>query len=173
MALLNYAKVYQQTLDQAYPYVLNFGAYRVDVRTALTEEQPDKLRPAALKETDRFILFAYTQGRDAPNNRRNGLVKFFYSYFDKTKRQFYHLDEGTTVPYNEFLIECSIPNSIPFLFSHINFDNNQFSVCYSKKRLEEIIKNKGFSSLSSEQQNRFKTLLKELDDNEVLIMFLE
>ena len=154
-------------------YVLNFGTYKVDVRTVLTEEQPEKMRTASWKETDRFILFVYTQGRNAPINRRNGIVKFFYSYFDKKSRQLYHLNEGTTATENEILIENPIPNALPFLLSQVNIDNNLLFVCFSKKRLEEIIKNKGFSSLPTEQQNRLKTTQKELDDNEVLIMFLE
>ena len=154
-------------------YVLNFGAYKVDVRTVQTEEQPDKMRLVLWKETDRYILFSYTQGRNSINNRRNGLVKFFYSYFDKNNRQLYHLNEDTTATKNEILIENSIPNALPFLLSHVNIDNNQLYVCYSKKRLEEITNSKGFSFLPPEQQNRLKSLQKELGDNEVHIMFLE
>ena len=154
-------------------YVLNFGTYKVDVHTIQTEEQPEKMRTYSWKETDQFILFTYTQGRNAPINRRNGFVKFFYSYFDKKDRQLYHLNEGTTALENEILIENSIPDALPFLLSQVIIDNNQLYVCYSKKRLEEIIKSKGFSTLTSEKQNKLKTVQKELNENEVLIMFLE
>ena len=154
-------------------YILNFGAYKVDVRTALTDGQSNKLRPKIWKETDNYILLVYTQNRDVPNNRREGLVKFFYSYFDKKNRKLYHLNEGTIVPDNEFLIDNPISGALPFLMSQLNIENNKFFVCYSKKRLEDIIKNKGFSSLSPEQQNRLKTFQKNLNVNEVLIMLLE
>jgi|GEM_PF-1484617 len=154
-------------------FVLNFGLYKADARTILTEDQHDKMRPDLWFETDRYILFTYTHGRNAPINRQNGLVKFFYSYYDKKSRQLYHLNEGTTVQKNEFLIENPLPDALPFMLSKVDIENNQFRVCYNKKRLEEIINSKGFSSLPSVQQNRLKTFHKELDDNEVLIMILE
>lgn len=154
-------------------YVLNFGSYKVDVHTILIEEQPEKMRTSSWKETDRYILFTYTQGRNTLNNKRNGLVKFFHAYFDKDNRQLYHLSEGTTAPEDEVLIENPIPDALPFLLSQVSIDNDQLYVCFSMKRLEDIIQNKGFSSLPPEQQNRLKTARKELDDNEVLIMFLK
>ena len=154
-------------------FVLNFGIYKVDARTIFTENQPDKIRPGLWIENDQFILFTYTHGRNAPINRQNGLVKFFYSYFDKKKEQLYHFSEGTSVADNEFLIENPLSDALPFLLSKVVIENNQLRIYYNKKQLEEIINNKGFSSLPSEQQNRLTTLQKELDDNEVLIMFLE
>ena len=154
-------------------YVLNFGLYRLDMRTVLTDGQPDKLRPDKWIEADRYILFVYKQGYDSHNNRRDGLVKFFYSYFDKTNRQLYHITAGTTVSENEFLIENPIPDALPFLMSQVDINKNNLFVCYSKNRLGEIIKNKGFSSLPPEQQNRLISFQKELDDSEALIMILE
>jgi hypothetical protein len=142
-------------------------------RTVYMDGQTDKMRPRIWKETDRYILFVYTQGYDSPNNRRDGLVKFFYSFFDKKSRQLYHFDEDTAVPENEVLIGNPLPNALPFLLSWVTIDNSRFHVCYSKKRLEAIIRHKGFASLPTEQQNKLKTIQKELADNEVLIMILE
>ena len=154
-------------------YVLNFGSYRADVQTYFRENLSEKLLPYTWIEADRYILFVYKQNRDTPYNRQNGLVKFFYSYFDKTNRQLYHITEGATVPENEFLIENPIPDALPFLMSQVDMDKNNLFVCYSKNRLGEIIKNKGFSSLPPEQQNRLRSFQKELDDSEALIMILE
>ena len=132
-----------------------------------------KMRSGIWFETDRYIFFTYSLGRNTPNNRRNELVKFYYSYFDKNKQQLYHLNEGSDAPENEFIVENLITNGLPFLLSRVTIDTNRLYVSFSKKRLEEIIKHKGFSSLPHEQQNRLKTFQQELDDNEVIIMILQ
>ena len=154
-------------------YVLNFGLYRIDVQTYLYGNQSGKLLAYTWKESDRYVLFIYTQDRDTPNNRKDGSVKFFYSYYDKKSRQFYHFSEGSTIAPEQFFMENPVPDALPFILSHADIQDNQLWVCYSKKRLEEISKNKGFASLSPEQQNKLKTLQNELDDSEVLIMILE
>ena len=154
-------------------YVLNFGPYRIDVQTYLYGNQSGKLLAYTWKESDRYVLFVYTQGRDTHDNREKGLVQFFYSYFDKKSRQFYHFSEGSTIPEQEFFMENPLPDALPFILSHAEIQDSQLQVCYSKKRLEAICKNKGFASLSPEQQNKLKTLQNELDDSEVLIMILE
>jgi len=154
-------------------YVSNFGSYRIEVQNYLYGDSPEKLRPSTWKETDRYILFVYTQNRDTPNNRKSGLVKFFYSYYDKKSRQLYHFCEGTTIPEQEFFIENQIPDALPFMLSYADISDNQLRVFYSKRRLENIIKNKQFASLSPEIQNKLKTMQSELGENEVLIMILE
>jgi hypothetical protein len=154
-------------------YVLNFGTYRTDVQTFFKGDLSEKLLPSTLEETDRFVLFVYTQNRDIPNNRKAGSVKFFYSYYDKKTRQLYHFSEGTTVPEDDFFLENSIPDALPFILSSADIADNQLRVCYSKRRLADMIKNKGFASLPPEQQNKLKTLQNDLDDSEVLIMILE
>jgi len=70
-------------------------------------------------------------------------------------------------------MENPIPDALPFMWSYAETEDHQFRVIYTKKRLEEISKNKEFASLSTEQQNKLKMLQNELEDNEVLIMILE
>ena len=154
-------------------YILNFGSYKLDVQTALYGDQSQKLRTYTWEESNRYILFIYTQNYDCQNNRNNGSVKFFYSFYDKKSRQLYHFSEGTTMPEDHFFIENPIPDALPFILSSVEIEENQLRVCYSKRRLEDIIKNKGFASLSPEQQEKVKTLQSELDESEVLIMILE
>jgi hypothetical protein len=154
-------------------YVLNFGTYRADVNTFFNGNLSEKLLPGTWREADRYVLFTYTQERDTPNNRRDGSVKFFYSYYDKLSRQLYHFSEETTVPPDLFFMENPVADGLPFMLSHAEIEDNQLRVVYSKKRLEEIIQNKGFASLPSEQQNKLKTMQNELDDSEVLIMILQ
>ena len=154
-------------------YVLNFGSYKIDIQTYIFGNQAQYLLPYTWKETNRYILFVYTQNRDTPNNRKDGSVKFFYSYFDKKSRQLYHFSEGTSMPEQEFLIDNQVPDALPFILSYADIGEDHTKVYYSKRRLEDIIKNKGFASLSPEQQNKLKTLQNELGDSEVLIMILE
>ena len=154
-------------------YVLNFGTYRADVQTYLFGNISEKLIPNTWKETDQYILFGYTQNIPSPLNKQNGSVQFFYSYFDKKSRQFYHFSEGTSIPFDQYFMENPIPDALPFMWSYAETEDHQFRVIYTKKRLEEISKNKEFASLSTEQQNKLKMLQNELEDNEVLIMILE
>jgi len=154
-------------------YVLNFGSYGVDLEKALTDEQPEKMRPSLWKETERFILFNYTQNRNTPNNMERGVVKIFYSYYDKKRRQLYHITDGTTILELGYFIGDPVPDALPFILTQAIPDKDQLNVCYSKKSLEFFFKNKAFASLSSEKQNKLKTLQNDLDDSEVLIMILE
>ena len=152
-------------------YVLKLGAYKLDI--SLAEDFSNKFFPDKWKETDKYVLFTYNKDRDFPNNRAKGNVKFFYSYYDKKSRQLYHFCEGTTIPEEEFFVENSVPDALPFILSYSDISDNQLRVYYSKKRLEEIIKNKGFASLSPEQQSKIKTMQSDLGESEVLIMILE
>jgi len=154
-------------------YVLNFGAHGVDVPTFFRGNLSEKLFPNTWKEADQYILFVYNQNRDTPNNRKDGSVQFFYSFYDKKNRQFFHFSEGISIPFDQFFMENSIPDALPFMLSHADIEDNQLRVFYSKKRLEEIRKSKVFASLSPDRQDKLKTLQNDLDDNEVLIMILE
>ena len=158
-------------------YVLDFGSYRADIPTYFLpnyrENLLEKLLPHTWKESDRYILFIYTQNRDSESNRNSGNVKFFYSCFDKRSGQLYHFSEGTDIPDDEYFIKNPVPDALPFLLSYSDIENNQFRVYYSKKRLEKLIRRKEFASLSPEQQQKLKVLQNDLEDNEVLIMILE
>jgi hypothetical protein len=152
-------------------YVLKFGSYKLDI--SLAEDFSNKFFPDIWKETDKYILFTYNKDRDSPNNRTNRIVKFFYSYYDKKSRQFYHFCEETYTPKQEFLVKNQVSDALPFMLSSVEIAENQLYAFYSKRRLEGIIKNKGFVSLSPEQQNKLKKIQNDLDESEVLIMILD
>jgi hypothetical protein len=150
---------------------VNYGRYKLDIDMA--EDFSGKFFPDIWKETDKYVLFTYNQNYDSYNNREKGLVKFFYAYYDKKSRQFYHFCEETTIPEQEFFMENPIPDALPFMLSYANIDEKTLWVCFSKKRLDDIVKHKEFTSLSLKQQNQLKTIQRELDDSEVLIMILQ
>ena len=152
-------------------YILKLGAYKLDID--LAEDFSNKFFPDKWEETDKYVLFTYNKDRDFPNNRAKGNVKFFYSYYDKKNHQFYHFSEGTTMPDDQFFMENPLPDGLPFILSYVDISDNQLRVFYSKKRLENIIKNKQFASLSPEIQNKLKTIQNELSESEVIIMILE
>jgi len=154
-------------------YVLNFGDYRVNISTYLFGNISGKLLPYKWRETDRYILFIYTQIHKNQNNRSGESVTFFYSYYDKKSRQLYHFSDGTATSDGQFFVENPIPDALPFILSHAEIEDNQLRVVYSKKRLNEIGKTRGFASLSLEQRNKLRSMQNELDDSEVLIMILE
>jgi hypothetical protein len=154
-------------------YMLNFGSNRLGIETALYGDHSGNLTPYSWKESDKYVLFIYKKDLDFPNNRTVGNLKFFYTYFDKKSRQFYHFSEETNVYDDQYLMENPVPDALPFMLSYADITENQLRVCYSKKRLEEIINSKGFSSLPHAQQNKLETIHSELNINEVLIMILE
>ena len=154
-------------------YVLDFGSYRASVQTYLFGDLSEKLIPYKWRETDRYILFIYTQIHKNQNNRGGESVMFFYSYYDKKSRRLYHFSEGTALSDGQFFVENPIPDALPFILSQAEIEDNQLRVVYSKKRLNEISKTRGFASLSLEQRNKLRSMQNELDDSEVLIMILE
>ena len=154
-------------------YIMNFGSYKTDEQTYFRGNLSEKLLPERWMETDQYILFFYTQDRNHQINRTNGIVKFFYSYYDKKSRQYYHFGEGNNIPDDAFYMENPIPDALPFMLSYTDMADNQLRVFYTKTRLVTISKTKEFASLPAEQQNQLKTIQNELDDNEVLIMILE
>ena len=154
-------------------YVLNFGTYRVNIQTVLIEEQRDKLRTDFWKESERYILLAYKQNYAVEDEITQGKIKFFYAFYDKKSRQLFHFNEGVNAAPREFFIDSSIPDALPFILWHADIGEKQLSVVFSKKRLENMMKKKGFANLPAEQRDKLKTLQNELADNEVLIMVLQ
>ena len=152
-------------------FVVNYGAHKLDI--ALADDFSDKFFADIWRETDRYVLFTYSRNYDSPNNRNKKLVTFFYAYYDKQSRQFYHMCEETSLYKQEFLMDNTVPDALPFILTYANIQEKSLQVIYSKKRLGDIIKNNGFASLPSEQQNKLKTLQSDLADNEVLIMLLQ
>ena len=165
--------VYRVTApDRIVPaYVLNYGRHKLDME--LAEDLSDKFFPDIWKETSKYVLMTYNRDFYSKSNVENGIVQYFYSFYDKQSKQFYHFCEPTTIPKKEFLIDNSVPNALPFILSYANVYENGIMVYYSKKRLNDIIQNKDFPSLPPEQQKLLQDSYNDLEENEVLIMYLQ
>lgn len=152
-------------------YVMNFGKQKLDLQTALYGDKSDKLIPYTWLETENFIIIIYTQNYDSPNNRNNGSVKFFYTFFDKAEKKIYQIPtQGFP---EDFILKNSIEGGIPLPTNTAKCYNKMIYTGYTKKQLEMILKNKSFHTLPKNQQDKVKSLYDELTDTEMLVMILE
>ena len=179
-------------------YILDFGIYKSDVHTALTGDKSEKLIPIDWFETEKFIIIVHSKNFDSPNNRRDNLVKFFYSYYDKLNKQLYRIPyEG--IPESLF-ISNDLNNGIPFLFDNVSINPNfivssfkkgeryqhpyfllnkslttgsKLYTGYTKTLLDKVMKRQSFSSLPDIQQKKTLAMYEEMTDNELLVMILE
>jgi hypothetical protein len=164
-----YRVVSEQKLQPA--YVMNFGKQRLDIQTALYGNKAGKLIPYTWLEAKDFVLITYTENYDCPNNRNNGSVKFYYSYYDKKDGRLYQLPSGGFP--EEYLIKNSIEGAIPVIGDLAKTDSKSLSVAYTKAQLGNIIKSKNFKSLSQEQQSNLQSQYDGLSQQEMLVMILE
>lgn len=164
-----YRIISEQKLQPA--YVMNFGKQKLDIQTGLYGNKAGKLIPYTWLEAKDFIFITYTENYDCPNNRNNGSVKFFYTYYDKKSGNLYQL------PANGFpedqLINNSIDGAIPVVGNIAKTDNKSLSIAYTKAQLGKIINGKNFKSLPQQQQDNLQQQFDNLSDQEMLIMILE
>ena len=152
-------------------YIFNFGNQKLDITTALYGDKAGKLIPNRWLEADKFAFIVHTENNDVPNNRTNNLVKFFYSYYDKKEGKLYRIP--TDVYPSDFIFSNDIKDGMPISTYQIQVYGDKLYSGYTKAQLEDMTKNKSFSSLSSEQQGKVKSWLTDLADGEMLIMILE
>jgi|AGTN01.3.fsa_nt_gi hypothetical protein len=164
--------IYRVDMDRLTPvFILNMGSKKPDVQTALQGNKEGKIFINNLLETDDFLFIIHTENYDCPNNRNNGSVKFFYSYFDKNEKKRYAIP-GTLFP-EVFTLKNSIPNTIPLLVNNAKAYGNKLYAAYTKIQLKEIIASKDFSSFPEIQQEKINELYNELSDYGLLIMILK
>lgn len=152
-------------------YVMNFGKQKLDIQTGLYGNKAGKLIPYTWLEAKDFIFITHTENYDCPNNRNNGSVKFFYTYYDKKTGKIYQLPTAEFP--EEQLIKNSIEGAIPVVGNIAKTDNKSLSIGYTKAQLGNIIKGKAFKTLPQEQQNNVKSQYDSLSEQEMLIMILE
>ena len=152
-------------------YLLNYGRHKLDMEFA--EDFSDKFFPDIWRETDKYILITYNRNYYSKRNFENGSVQFFYAFYDKHSRQLYHFCDGIKIPEKEFLIDNTVSDGLPFILSYADILEHSICVYYSKNRLNDIIQNKDFPSLPPEQQKLLQDRYNDLEENEVLIMYLQ
>jgi hypothetical protein len=152
-------------------YILNFGKQRLDIQTALYGDKAGKLIPNDWLEANDFILFVYTENYDCYNTRENGAVKFFYSYYDKKKKQLYRIPAKGF--FDDYWIKNSLEKGIPFTTERLQTHNALIYASYSKVQLENMLKDKQFSSVPVAQQEQIRALADDMMEDELLVMILE
>lgn len=153
-------------------YVLQFGDKRTDINTGLKGDKANKMIAYKWLDTDKFILFVYSQNYDCPNTRNNNSIFYHYALYDKTKKQLFNLPGDNTYP-DEYLIPADIPGGIPLILDKLTVQDNKLISSYTKRTLESMQKMKAFSRLPADQQERVRQLAGTLADNEMIVMTLE
>jgi hypothetical protein len=152
-------------------YVLNFGAQKLDIPTAINGNLAGKLILYDWIETKDFVFSIHTENYDCPANRKSGAVKFFYFCYDKKSKQLYRISEKGYP--EDYWISNSLENSIPFVAENIQSESTSLCMAYTRWQLEKIMKHKNFTSLPATQQEKTKELYDDLADGELWVMILE
>ena len=153
-------------------YIIQFGDKRTDINTGLIGDKAQKMIASKWLDTDKFILFIYSQNYDCPNTRNSNSVFYHYALYDKTKKQLFSLPGDNTYP-EEYLVPADVPNGIPLILNEVTIQDNKLVSSYTKRKLEAMQKMKAFSQLPAAQQDRVKELAGSLADNEMIVMTLE
>lgn len=175
---LTFRQAYNDTLyrftapnELTVAYVMDFGKQAWDVNIAMYGDKTDKLIPKQWVETDQFIFITHTRNNDTPNNRRNNALQFFYSFYDKAERKLYRIP--TTVFPDNLLLSNELNEGIPFRADFLTAHNNRLYVKYTKDQLGNLMNNENFASLPAAQQDKVRSLHKELEPGELLLVILE
>jgi hypothetical protein len=152
-------------------YILNFGKQKLDIQTALYGDKAGKLIPNTWLEANDFIIFVYTENYDCPNTREKGSVKFLYSYYDKKERKLYQIPAKGF--FDDYWMKNSLENGIPFTTERVQTHNARVYASFSKRQLEDMIKDRQYSSIPTAQQEQIRTLAGDMTEDELLIMILE
>ncbi len=164
--------IYRVEMDRLTPaYILDMGDKKPDVQTALYGNKEGKIFIRKLLETDDFLFIIHAENNDVPHNRDNGLVKFFYSYYDKHEKT--RCSIPSTLFPEVFTLKNSVPNTIPLLVNNAAVYEGKLYTAYTKIQLKEIIDSSDFSSFPMNQQEKLKELYGSLSDYELLIMILK
>lgn len=164
--------IYRVGMNRLTPaFILDMGSKKADVQTALKGNKAGKIFINTLQETDDFLFLIHTENYDCPNNRNSGLVKFFYSYFDKKEKKRYGI--SSSVFPEVFTLRNSNLNTIPLLMKNTGVYEDKLYAAYTKIQLKEIIDSQGFSSFPELQQQKMKELYNDLSDYELLVMILK
>jgi len=152
-------------------YVMNFGKHKLHIDSAFYGNKKDRHLPNKFIEAKDFVFIANTEDMDIPYTRNNGLVKYFYYFYDKNKKALYKIP--VQIFPEEYWISNSVNDGIPLCLNLIKADEKAMYTAYTKSRLESLMKHKDFSSFSQVQQDKVKSLYDSLGADELLVMILE
>lgn len=126
-------------------YIFNFGKYKSDIEDLLKGNNSGKIVPESLVETDKLILFTYTENKQKR-----------YSIFDKFHKKVSLFSK----------INNTLQDGIPFDPEQAKSRGKGLYCMYTKNRLKILMD-------ENPQHEKIKSLYNELQENELLIMILE
>ena len=155
-------------------YVINLGERRVDPKTGIKGDKSNKLLPKNWMEAKKFITFTYTLNIDVPINRDNNRVKYFFTLFDKSSGEIYHIPTGNAKYPDEFILSNKLSGGMPFYYSDLYYDNSKgvFYVIYDKNSIRALLNDKNISAIPANQRANLEKEYNSLVDGELLLMMM-
>lgn len=154
-------------------YVLNMGEWKASVEQCFRGNAEGKILVDSWVETSKGAFIALTKGRDYPNARRDGLVKFVYAFYLKAGNRMFSLDiPETTVP-DDVFIPNDIDGGCPINFSNLTSDDGSYNQVYSYTRLKRWVESSGFSSLPKSNQDFLLDILSKLKPYQLFVVSVQ
>jgi len=154
-------------------YVLNMGEKKATVEQCFIGNAEGKILVDSWVETSKGAFIALTKGRDYPNARRDGLVKFLYAFYLKAGNRMFSLDiPETTVPEDVF-IPNDIDGGCPINLSSLISDDGSYNQVYSYKGLKRLVSFSTFGSLPKSNQDFLLDILSKMKPNQLFVVSVQ
>ncbi|MDL2223289.1 DUF4933 domain-containing protein [Bacteroidales bacterium OttesenSCG-928-M11] len=151
-------------------YILNFGDKRQGVQDGYVGRHDGKYAPDTWLETQNFVWFLFTEGRDTPAAREMGTVKFFYYFYDKKEKQLYK--QPTSDFPETVLMKNTLENGLPMRGYFAISNGKTLYEGFTKNQLQLLIKHPVFNRFTLEEQERMKTHCEALGERDLLLILL-
>ena len=151
-------------------YLFDFGSQKVTIEEGLSAKTEGKLLLWWFVELKNSIILIFTEGRDCPNCREKGEVKFHCLVYDKQTKRYSPIDMNSTFP-ESAMIENDLDGGLPLLLTKINLQKDGIVATFTKKQIENILNNKNIK-IPSETVSKFQNQANVLKQNEMLLMII-
>lgn len=151
-------------------YILNFGNKKQVVEDGYIGRHDGKYAPNTWLETQDFVWFLFTEGRDTPAARENGSVKFYYYFYDKKEKQLYK--QPTADLPEKVLMRNSLADGLPMRGYFALSNGRTLYEGFTKNQLQLLIKHPVFKQFTDEEQERMKAHHEALDERDLLLIIL-
>ena len=149
-------------------YRFDFGALRVSAEEGVTAKTQGKLLPWKMIALKNSMILIFTEGRDCPNCRTAGEVKFHCLLFDSQTSRSTAIDMKSAYP-EDTLIENDIDGGLPMPLNTVMVREDVMMATFTKGQIEEILKNNA-KNMSAETVSKLKETSNNLKSNEMLVM---
>ena len=155
-------------------FVLNFGEHKTTALEALHPKYSldGKFLINKWVETSENIFIRYTENRISIHNIKDKKVKFFYAYYNKATKKFFHF---LVDPLNYiFKIENDIDGGLPIWPGTLTYEEKLYK-SFEGWELKRHVKSKQFrqSVVPQEKKEKLLRLAEVVGDAETIVMIIE